>query len=62
MWLFPNLLASKNIKQILIKAPEKGLQLHFLPLTSHLLWTFSLLTEHEKFLALPFPAQLFVIK
>ena len=60
MWLFPNLVVSKNIKQILIKAPEKGLQLHFLPLTSPLLWT--LLTEHEKFLALPFPAQLFVIK
>ena len=34
MWLLLNLLTSKNLKQILIKAPEKGLQLHSLSLTS----------------------------
>ena len=34
MWLLPNLLASKNLKQILIKAPEKGLQLPSLSLIS----------------------------
>ena len=34
MWLLLNLLTSKNLKQILIKAPEKGLQLPSLSLTS----------------------------
>ena len=30
----PNLPASENLRQILIKAPQKGLQLHFFPVTS----------------------------
>ena len=51
-WLLYNLLLSRNLKQILIKVPQKGVQLHFPPLTSvqpDLLWS---LTEHEKFLSL----------